>query len=333
MGEPRAAVVTRGGVVESVHDADVAVVVGDRLVAWFGDPDAVHFPRSSLKPFQAYASYRCGLREAFGIEPGSEELAIMSASHGATDAQCAAVRRLLAKAGLDESALRNGTHEPASAEGRRTLAREGDRPTAIHGNCSGKHAGMLAACVARGWPTEGYLNDQHPCQVHVREVLGEVFGLPPDGLPWGLDGCGLPTYAVPLRRCAAAASRLLVPGEEQSVTLSAVGEAMRRHPRLLGDPDGFNVRLMEVAPSVIAKSGAEAYFLVAVPARRLGVSVKIRDGSARPLAAVVIAVLRQLGALGSAEEEALAEFARPVVRTLAGVAAGEIRAVLELTTG
>lgn len=324
--------VTRGGHVESTHAADVAVVevtpAGRRLLATFGDPTRSAFLRSAWKPLQAVASYGCGL-DQFGIEPGSPELAIMSASHGATPAQVAAVTSILSKIGLTEADLRCGAHAPASKEG---LAALGDgQPRRIHGNCSGKHAGMLAACLARGWPTDGYLGFEHRLSVYVRQWLADAMRVPAAAVLGGVDGCGLPTWSAPLDAAAEAFGRLgLSPSEITPAGYAAVGSAMAAHPSLVGPPEGYNVKLMQAAPHVLCKTGAEAAFAIAVPSRRLGIAVKIHDGSQRGIPPLVTRILRQLEVIDDAVVTALGEFAEPVVTSLDGVPAGVVRAVADL---
>ncbi len=323
--------VRRGEGAESLHHVDVAVVElssdGPRRVAWFGDPTRPTWLRSAWKPLQAAISWECGLA-GLGFVPGSRELAIMAASHGATGPQLDAVRAVLAATGLSEAALRNGTHEPLSQAGRELLAREGGRPTAVHGNCSGKHAGMLAACVARGWPTDDYLDPGHPLQQRVHHRLAELMEVPLEAVTSGGDGCGLPTWCAPLEATALAFAKLSLDPEAGS--LGAVGAAMAAHPELLGDPDGFNVELMQACPGLLAKSGAEGVYGCALPERRLGFALKVLDGNHRAAAPACLAVLRQLGLLPDGVAERLAPFVEPVVNDLLGRPAGCLRAVLEL---
>jgi len=325
--------VTRGGHVESTHAADVAVVevtpAGRRLVAKLGDPARSAFLRSSWKPLQAAACFDCGLEQRFGIAPGSRELAIMSASHGATPAQLNAVQSILETCGLSEAALGCGAHKPASREG---MAALGDgQARRIHGNCSGKHAGMLAACVAKGWSTDGYLGLDHPLQRHVRQWFADAMRLPLDQVLGGIDGCGLATWSAPLDASAEAFGRLgLSPSDVTPPTYAAVGSAMAAHPLLVGPPEGINVRLMQAAPHVLCKTGAEAAFAIAVPDRRLGIALKVHDGAQRAVAPLVIRILRQLDVIDEAVVEQLAEFSEPVIDNLDGEPVGVIRAVADL---
>ena len=303
--------------------------MGRHLVAKLGDPRRAAFLRSSWKPLQAAACYDCGLRDAFGIEPGSPELAIMAASHGATPAQLTAVQAVLTKCGLSEADLQCGAHPPASSEGRSAL---GDAlARRIHGNCSGKHAGMLAACLAKGWPTEGYMALDHPLQQHVRMWFADATRMPEAAVLGGIDGCGLATWSAPIDGAAEAFGRLaMAPSEVSPPTYAAVGAAMVNHPLLVGPPEGINVKLMQAAPQVLAKTGAEAAFAIAVPDRRLGIVIKVHDGAQRAVPPLVVRVLRQLEVIDDATVEALAEFAEPPVLNLDGEQVGLIRAVCDL---
>lgn len=317
--------VIRGGHVECRHAVDVAVCDRHgRLVAWFGEPARPTFLRSSAKPLQALAAWRCGIGERFGIAPGSRELAIMSASHGATDAQREAVFRVLAAGGLPESALQCGVHEPYSAEGRAWLRKLGRPPSPVCGNCSGKHAGQLLACLAVGWPLGTYRRLDHPLTGHVRAVIAEVGACAVDEVPLAVDGCGLPTPVMPLRAAATAFARLLDPAQ------APVGRALLAHPELIGSPDSFNVALTTRMAGIAAKSGAEACFCATVVEPRLGLAVKVHDGGQRGVAPAVMAALRQLGVGTPTEHQALAEFARPGLVNLHGEPVGDIVAGLEL---
>jgi len=210
--------VRRGGVVEAVHR--VHVVAGDEV---FGDATLVCFLRSSLKPLQAVP-----LVEAYD-DLGDDEIAIACASHQAEPAQLEAVRKLLARAGASADDLENGT-EKGRPEGK------------LGHNCSGKHAGMLAACRANGWPFEGYRLPDHPLQRRIREILGEH--------PRAIDGCGVPTYALPLSEMATVFDRVPQP----------IRAAMRARPELVGGEGADDTDLMRARPELIAKRGAEGLF-------------------------------------------------------------------------
>ncbi|MCC7492499.1 MAG: asparaginase [Fimbriimonadaceae bacterium] len=329
--------VRRGGGRESFHAAEVAAVqwtaAGPHLLAWAGEPQEPCWLRSAWKPFQAAAAWECGLAH-FGIAAGSPELAIMCASHSATDAQRGAVLRLLAAAGNRVDQLQNGPHEPFSAEGRQMLRATAGAQARLYGNCSGKHAGMLAACRARGWDLASYLQVDHPLTAHVRRRLADFLACPLEQVEVGIDGCRLPTYAAPLAACAAAFARLAPGGDNLTPpALAAAAESMLAHPGLLGDPQGWYVQLARRRPGVLGKSGAEGVHGISLPERRLGVVVKIRDGAHRAVAPLMLAVLHQLDVIRQADLDALAAYARPPVHDLGGTLVGELRAVVELQRG
>jgi L-asparaginase II len=249
---------TRASAVEAVHRVHAAAVRDGELVAAAGDPDLVAYLRSSLKPIQAIP-----LAQAYD-DLSDAELAIASASHRATPAQLEAVRALLDRAGATVDDLENGEQE-CRPEGR------------LGHNCSGKHAGMLAVCRANGWPFEGYRLPEHPLQ---QQIAGEVPA--PEAI--GVDGCGVPTFALPLR--AMAALFTCVPAR--------ISDAMRARPELVGGDGSPDTELMRMLPGWIAKGGAEGLLCAAGP-DGLGVAFKVEDGAFRAIPPAAHAFLAQLG--------------------------------------
>lgn len=274
--------VVRSGLVEARHEGVVAVADADgSVVASDGDVDEPFYGRSSLKPFQALVAQRHGARLA------EERLAIACASHGGRPEHLAAVRSILAGAGLDESALATPADVPSSPEGVAAAAIGGRiEPAPILHNCSGKHAAVLAACVASDLPTDGYLAGTHPLQAAVADHLADALG----GLegPPGVDGCGLPAHVVTARSMARAFARMGVDDGYADIR-----DAMGRYPVLIGDVGRFDGILS--AAGFPAKAGAEGCVGVAVPDLGLGIAVKAWDGDERPLGPVVAAVLDAIG--------------------------------------
>lgn len=272
------AAVDRNGVDESFHHGTVVVADGSGCRAIVGDVDTVIYPRSSLKPLQATAMLRAGLR----LDPRG--LALGCASHDGSDAHLEVVRAVLAGAGRSESDLATTPDLPYDrAEAERVLAAGGGR-TPIQMNCSGKHAAMIATCVAAGWPVEGHLDPDHPLQRHIATILGELTGRI-DHI--GVDGCGAPTHAVPIGGLALAISSV-------AATEGEVWSAMTTHPELVGGTDRPVTRLMRAVPGLMAKDGAEGVFVAGLPDGR-AVAVKISDGAARAAAVVAAAALRSIG--------------------------------------
>jgi L-asparaginase II len=236
-----------------------------------GDPSLVCFFRSSAKPFQALPLARAR------PDLGEAEIAIACASHRAEPAQLAAARSLLAHAPATEADLECGDQE-------------GRPPGAIHHNCSGKHAGFLALCHARGWETRGYRLPDHPLEQELLDVIASAAELPPADVPTAADGCGVVTFALSLERMAASFSRLAaLDGADR------VMAAMRAHPELVGGEGSLDTDFMRVRPSWVAKVGAEGLFC-AVSAGGTGIALKSEDGNSRPLrAALALFIGEDLG--------------------------------------
>jgi L-asparaginase II len=249
--------VYRGGIVEAVHRVHAVAVQDGAVIAEAGNPRLVAFMRSSSKPLQALPLARA--RD----DLAARDLAIASASHLADDAQLAAVRALLEKAPATVDELECGP--------------EGDPPSPLNHNCSGKHAGMLAFARANGWPSEDYRLSGHPVQQAMLAVHAEAAEVDEDEIPTGVDGCGVVTFALPLERMAYAFSRL-----EQLDGAGRVAAAMREYPELIRGPRAADTRLMRALPGWIAKGGAEG--LLCAAGHGIGVALKSQDGSGRALA-------------------------------------------------
>jgi L-asparaginase II len=268
VSEPIVVEVRRNGVVEAAHRVHAVAVRAGEIVAAAGDPSLTWFMRSSSKPLQALPLVRA--RD----DLPDDELAIACASHRDTVEQVEAVRRLLVRAEATEDDLELGYQE-------------GRPPQKIHHNCSGKHAGMLALCRARGWPTKGYHLPEHPVQRACHEAHAEAAEVEPQEA--ASDGCGVVTFALPLERMAHAYSRLeALPGGDQ------IAETMRARPDLVGGPDGVDFSLMRAARGWFAKGGAEGLLCAAGP-DGIGVALKTEDGESRAHAPALAAFLGRLG--------------------------------------
>jgi L-asparaginase II len=261
-----------------------------------GDPeDYVHL-RSTAKPFQALPLVFSGAVDALGIT--DKELAVACASHSAEPEHLAAVRSILRKAGLSEADLRSGAHPPISAPAAARLARSGEKPRPIHGNCSGKHAGMLAVCAYAGWDPSGYRDPEGPLQKLVRRTVAKLCGVEPEVVRLAGDGCGVPVFALPLQNLALGFVRLAVGGaedfpEDLSKAVRKVRDAMRAHPYMVAGTGRFDTRLMQ-ATNLVAKSGAEGVFAAGSP-EGWGFALKISDGAGRAVAPATLAALGRRG--------------------------------------
>ena len=288
--------VIRSGVEESVHVGSVAVSDADgRLVASVGDPARVAFARSSMKPLQASVSLRLA-----GDDLPDREVAVMCASHNGEPVHVDAVRSILDRAGLGVDALQTPPDRPIDEASAVNVT----EPRPEFHNCSGKHAGMLLASVRRGFDPSSYRDPAHPLQAEVGEAVTAAAGRAPAAL--GVDGCGVPVHALPLAAMAGVYARLAagrVPGGER------VLGAMRAEPYLVAGRDRVCTAVMEHAP-VAVKTGAEGMMCAAVPARGIGVALKIDDGASRAADPAMVRVLALLDLLDPSEVPA---FARPAV--------------------
>jgi L-asparaginase II len=282
--------VVRGGVVEARHRVHAVAVRSGEVVASAGDAALVTYFRSSAKPIQALSVVR-----ARG-DLTDDEVAIVCASHRARPEQLAVVRRLLAKAPATEDDLACGRP-----------------PTRIEHDCSGKHAGMLALCAARGWEPTGFERPEHPCQQAMLAEVADATATAPVEIPTATDGCGVVTFAFSLERMAHAFSAF-----HAREGADVVVRAMSAHPELVRGPGAADTVLMQVHPGWIAKGGAEGLLCAASP-DGLGVALKVEDGSGRAVGPALAAFLAQLGASVPALERAPVETSR-------GEVVGEIRA-------
>ena len=306
----------RSGVVESVHRASVLAVRADGSDALaLGGVDVPVLPRSSNKPLQAV-----GLLEAGWEPPDEETLALATASHSGEPAHLAVVRRTLAAAGLDESALGCPPMLPLSDPAADALLRAGGAASRLTMNCSGKHAAMLATCVANGWPTPTYLDPQAPVQRALARTLEQLAGEPVRHI--AVDGCGAPQHALTLRGLARAFTALATGDGVRRRTAAA----MTARPDLVGGTGREVTDLMAGIPGLVAKDGAEGVFAAALPDGS-AVTVKVADGAARAAVPVLVAGLRALGV----EAEVLERLARTPVLG-GGVPVGELRPTAALVT-
>ena len=333
MDSPPLVEVRRGPRIESVHRGVVAVADrAGRLRYRVGPVELGTFLRSSAKPFQALPLVESGGADALGLTDA--ELAVTCGSHSGEPAHLAAVRAILSKARLDERALQCGAHaplDPATAEG---LIRDGLAPLPVHNNCSGKHAGMLAASRHRDWPVDTYLRPDHPLQQEIAGVIAACCGTATDAIPVGIDGCGVPTFSVTLHQTARAFAVLVDPRDLPEGRAAAVGRvtgAMRRHPLMVGGTGRLNTDLLaRLGDRLVCKTGAEAIFGMGLLDRGWGMAIKVEDGNARALGVIAIEALNQLGVLMGADAESLASTHHPVVRNHHGRAVGELRPVFRL---
>lgn len=316
----RLACVWRGDLLESIHYGSLAVVDSSgRLLAWAGDPEHRTFIRSAAKPFQAMPLAVEGGVEEYDLSP--EELALVCASHGGEPKHVAAAAALLRKGEFDETDLLCGVHTPFDERTAADLRQSGERPTPLHNNCSGKHAGMLLASRLLDFPPGEYTSAEHPLQKQILQTLADFAGIDAGEVGIGVDGCGVPTFHLSLYRAALAFARLAAIARSESdegpLARYAAGareifDAMTGHPDYVAGAWSMTTPLMEsFGGAVLAKEGAEGFYalaiepaLASVVAERLGfdepvglgIALKIADGSmTRGRDSAVIRTLEQLG--------------------------------------
>jgi L-asparaginase II len=282
--------VTRSGFVESHHRGSfVLLESGGQVAVAAGTASRPVFPRSSLKPLQAAALV------AHGYPGRGPALALAAASHEGEPMHVAGAREILRAAGLDETALQCPADLPAGRAALLDHVRAGGGPERVCHNCSGKHAAMLATCVANGWGLAGYRDPAHPLQVTIRAGIEAMTGEAVAAV--GVDGCGAPAFAVTLTGLACGFAALATAAD--STPASLVCAAMRAHPHLIGGTDRAVSELTAAVDGLVCKDGAEAVWAAALPDGR-AFAVKVEDGGARALPPLLAGVLRGWGFDGEA---------------------------------
>lgn len=344
--------VVRGETVESIHHGSIAVVDSNgKLMASYGDPKESAFLRSSAKPFQAIPFVERGGADHFTYT--SRELAITCASHEGSAMHVQTVESMQKKIGIDETLLQCGVHMPGDADEFKSLIANKKQPTQNHNNCSGKHTSMLAHAKMRGLPLETYLDPDHPIQQDILASFSDMCLLPSDEISLGIDGCSAPNFAVPLFNAANGMARLCDPRglpERRAAACEKITHAMMTHPEMVSGFGEFDCELMKAGEgTMVCKRGAEGFQIVGLmpgairpDSPGIGIAFKVSDGDAsqrdvnlhpgsRVRPAVTLEILRQLGALSSKQEQALAGFG-PVksIKNHRGILTGHSRPVFEL---
>ena len=324
---------TRGALVESVHRGAIAISDAEgRIVFALGDIALPVYPRSALKPIQALPLLESGAADAFHVS--DEEIALACASHSGEPMHTERVGAWLARLGLGEQDLACGTHpvrhEPVAEE----MIRRGEIPTRIHNNCSGKHTGFLT--VARHWSiaTAGYERHDHPVQHAVAKTLGELAGIAQE-LPWGVDGCAAPNFAIPLGAFAHALAQFADPQKlspQRSQAVRRICAAMIAHPELVAGTGRICTVLVRAGGGRVAvKTGAEGVFAAIVPEAGLGIALKIDDGGGR---AADTAIASLLGRMGLIDPDTARDLIHAPIRNTRNSITGERRpapALMEAT--
>jgi len=327
MDNPILVEVLRGVLVESRHRGAVAVADADGgTVLAIGDVTTPIFPRSAVKALQALPLIETGAADAFGF--GDEELALACASHSGEPGHVAGVTRMLAKAGLDAAALRCGAHWPIAQPALTALARTGE-PSALHNNCSGKHAGFLCVACAKGIDHADYWRPQHPVQREVRAVLEDMTGAVLGDDRRAIDGCSVPTWAIPLQNLARGFAKFgtgksLAP--ERARAAARLRTACAQKPWHVAGTGRFCTEIMQLLGArVFVKTGAEGVYCGALPELGLGIALKCDDGAGRAAQAVMASIIARFLPLNDTERAALERFTHPTLRNWNGFEVGTMR--------
>lgn len=327
--------VVRGPRVESWHRGALAVSDGGGVLHLaLGDVERAVYPRSAVKALQALALVESGAADALALS--DDEVALACASHNGEPRHVEAVRAMLAKPGLDESALECGPHPPRRAADLAELHLAGALPGSVHNNCSGKHAGMLATACHMGAPFAGYSRVGHPVQQAVRRAIAEICEAPLDQDACAIDGCSVPTWALALRALARGFARF-ASGEglppDRARACARIRRAVADHPFMVAGTGRFCTALMEAAgPAAFVKSGAEGVFCAAFPERGLGVALKIDDGAGRAAEVLIAELVLALCQLKGSARQTIQRLARPILTNWAGIEVGEVRVAGEASS-
>ncbi|PSH61416.1 MULTISPECIES: asparaginase [Phyllobacterium] len=334
MSNPVLVEVFRGETVESRHRGSVIVTDGDgKIVFSLGDIERPTFPRSAIKAIQALPLVESGAADAYGF--GNEELAMACASHSGEPEHVRKAADMLGRAGLDVSALECGAHWPYQQPVLIALAQSGETPTALHNNCSGKHAGFLCTCRHLGIETRGYSALGSPEQDMVRDAMEAVTGAAHTLDHCGTDGCSIPTYAIPLRNLAHGFARMATGSGLEPIRAAAARrllDATMAAPFYVAGTHRACTELMEMAPGrIFVKTGAEGVFVGALPELGLGIAVKCDDGTARASEAIIATVLARIFRNEPELESKLDRFADREMRNWNGITYGVISPAETLT--
>lgn len=325
--------VTRNGMVESVHDGNVAVVQQDgSLTCYYGDPDQICYFRSSGKPFIVLSHLNKGVYKAFGLN--LKELAIMASSHSGGKQHIETLMAIADKLGVQEADINCGVREPYGLNEKFELYKSGLMPTQWHNNCSGKHLGFIAACRVMGWPTDNYWDISHPIQQDVLACISEFSDIPKDKIHIGIDGCGVPVFGVPLKKVALAYARLFdteFAGGKYREAQELLHKAVSQYPEMIAGDGRLDTELIRCTQGeLFGKMGADGVFCVYCRPQSLGIAVKIQDGSVRAVDPVVMETLKQTEVISDDVLQKLNHFHYPPVITWTGKNTGLVNPVLQL---
>ncbi|MFN4211773.1 MAG: asparaginase [Devosia sp.] len=328
MQNPVTVEVTRGNIVESRHRGLGIVVDGDgKTLLSFGEADAGVFPRSACKAMQALPLVESGAADAYAL--GEKELAIACASHSGEDEHVALASSMLERAGRDASALECGWHWSSDQKTLIHQARTLEKPNALHNNCSGKHSGFVCTCSHIGYEVEGYVDYEHPLQQDIRGTMESLTGATLDHDNCGIDGCSIPSYAMPLRGLAHGFAKMVTGQGLEPVRAKAsrrLMDACMAEPFYVAGTNRACTKLMQVAPGkIFAKTGAEGVFIAALPEQGIAMAVKCEDGTTRAAESMIFALIARYFDREGETQATLMTMANHALKNWKGTQVGDIR--------
>jgi len=324
MTNPIIAEVFRGSIVESRHRGAFAVVgLSGKTLAHLGDIQTPIFPRSAIKAFQCLPLIESGAADHFKLT--DEEIALCCSSHNGEAEHVRVARSILQKCGATEDAFECGAHMPGSKDATYELIRQNRLPGQVHNFCSGKHAGMIALARHLGVPVQDYVRPDHPVQKKVAETLTSYCEVDISKAPLGIDGCSVPSWAVPLRKTAIGFAKLCDP---QNKAAAWIIKAVRDNPFMIAGTDRFDTNIMRAVPRLFLKLGAEGLFCGCIPHAGLGFALKCDDGAYRGAEVAAARMLEKLDVWTNEEKQALQKFTHQALKNWRKIAIGEVAATL-----
>ncbi len=331
---PILAEVSRCGMVESFHRG--AYVVTDKygeVIASAGDIISPIFPRSAIKALQALPVILSGAAKA--NELSQSELALICASHNGEVQHVENVKNILRKADIPPDALECGAHWPTYPKASGKLARTGEKPTPLHNNCSGKHAGMLLTAKYLGEEMRGYIEPTHGVQKRIKQILSEFCESELSHAPCGIDGCSVPTWAMPLQNMALAFSRFADPvrfPKSIQYACAQIISATRSTPFMTAGTDRLCTKLMNHVPRLYAKTGAEGVYCGAIAHAGIGIAVKCDDGAKRASEVIFSRIAAMLDVWREDERRLIDRYSTVELKNRNGKVVGELRATTRIET-
>ncbi len=334
MTNPVLVEVTRGSLVESRHRGAIAVVdAGSKRRSAIGNVDVAVFPRSAVKALQALPLVESGAADHYGFGPA--ELALACGSHGGDPRHVETAARMLAAAGRGEADLECGAHYPSSREAANALVRAGRKPTPLHNNCSGKHASFICLACHRGVDPKGYVRPDHPVQLEVAATLEAMTGASFARDVCAVDGCSVPTWAVPLEALALAFARFVTgAGVSPARAMAArrLLDACTEEPYMVAGDGRFCTEAISLfSGRLFVKGGAEGVYCAAFPELGLGIALKCDDGAGRASETMMAAVIEAFLPMNEHERSRFVDHLAQPVFSRVGSEVGAIRPLAGLT--